>query len=187
MDAGRRRDVGQRLRPAQGRPRRRRRRPRHAPRHGRRGTRRDGQDSGGARAPTLVALPSQPARCRQPGPDCAAWSVARAPDHRPGEPRTVLVSGGKMTKALQLARSFHRAGHRVVLVESRKYRFTGHRFSRAVDRLPHRARTRRPRLRRRAAGHRAARGRRRLRAGLQPEGELVRRRRQGRRSRRTAR
>ena len=37
-----------------------------------------------------------------------------------------------MTKALQLARSFHRAGHRVVLVESRKYRFTGHRFSRAV-------------------------------------------------------
>ena len=38
-----------------------------------------------------------------------------------------------MTKALQLARSFHAAGHRVVLVESAKYRFTGHRFSRAVD------------------------------------------------------
>ena len=37
-----------------------------------------------------------------------------------------------MTKALQLARSFHSAGHRVVLVESAKYRFTGHRFSRAV-------------------------------------------------------
>ena len=34
--AGRRRHVGQRLRPAQRRPRRRRRRPRHAPRHGRR-------------------------------------------------------------------------------------------------------------------------------------------------------
>ena len=66
----------------------------------------------------------------------------------------MLVSGGKMTKALQLARSFHRAGHRVMLVESRKYRFTGHRFSRAVDRVLHRARTRRPRLRRRAAGHR---------------------------------
>lgn len=48
-------------------------------------------------------------------------------------PRTVLISGGKMTKALQLARSFHSAGHRVVLVESTKYRFTGHRFSRAVD------------------------------------------------------
>ena len=53
----------------------------------------------------------------------------------PARPRTVLVSGGKMTKALQLARSFHRAGHRVVLVESAKYRFTGHRSSRAVDRF----------------------------------------------------
>ena len=47
--------------------------------------------------------------------------------------RTILISGGKMTKALQLARSFHSAGHRVILVESAKYRFTGHRFSRAVD------------------------------------------------------
>ena len=50
-------------------------------------------------------------------------------------PKTVMVSGGKMTKALQLARSFHAAGHRVILIESRKYRFTGHRFSRAVDRF----------------------------------------------------
>ena len=48
-------------------------------------------------------------------------------------PRTVMISGGKMTKALELARSFHAAGHRVVLVESAKYRCTGHRFSRAVD------------------------------------------------------
>jgi predicted ATP-grasp superfamily ATP-dependent carboligase len=47
--------------------------------------------------------------------------------------RTILVNGGKMTKALQLARSFHAAGHRVVLVESAKYRLTGHRFSRSVD------------------------------------------------------
>jgi hypothetical protein len=45
----------------------------------------------------------------------------------------VLITGGKMTKALQLARSFHCAGHRVILAESTKYRFTGHRFSRAVD------------------------------------------------------
>ena len=51
------------------------------------------------------------------------------------QPRTIMVSGGKMTKALQLARSFHRAGHRVILVESRKYRLTGHRFSAAVDRF----------------------------------------------------
>lgn len=48
-------------------------------------------------------------------------------------PRTVLLSGGKMTKALQLARSFHAAGHRVVLVEAPKYRWSGHRFSTAVD------------------------------------------------------
>ena len=51
------------------------------------------------------------------------------------EPKTILVSGGKMTKALQLARSFHAAGHRVVLAEQGKYRLTGHRFSRAVDRF----------------------------------------------------
>jgi hypothetical protein len=38
-----------------------------------------------------------------------------------------------MTKALALCRAFHDAGHRVVLVESAKYRWTGHRFSRAVD------------------------------------------------------
>ncbi|TRW88055.1 ATP-grasp enzyme [Mycolicibacterium sp. 018/SC-01/001] len=47
-------------------------------------------------------------------------------------PKTVLVSGGKMTKALHLARAFHLAGHRVILAESDKYRFTGHQFSRAV-------------------------------------------------------
>lgn len=47
--------------------------------------------------------------------------------------RTVLVTGGKMTKSLALARAFHAAGHRVVLVESAKYRLTGHRFSRSVD------------------------------------------------------
>jgi predicted ATP-grasp superfamily ATP-dependent carboligase len=50
-------------------------------------------------------------------------------------PRTVLLTGGKMTKSLQLARSFHLAGHRVVLAESARYRWSGHRFSRAVDRF----------------------------------------------------
>lgn len=49
--------------------------------------------------------------------------------------RTVLISGGKMTKALALARQFHGAGHRVVLIEQEKYRLTAHRFSRAVDRF----------------------------------------------------
>lgn len=50
-----------------------------------------------------------------------------------GPRRTVLLSGGKMTKALVLARAFSRAGHRVVLVETARYRLTAHRFSRAVD------------------------------------------------------
>ncbi len=50
-------------------------------------------------------------------------------------PKSVLISGGKMTKALQLARSFHAAGHRVVLCETSKYAVTGHRFSNAVDKF----------------------------------------------------
>lgn len=55
-------------------------------------------------------------------------------------PKTILLCGGKMTKALQLARSFHRAGHRVVLVESERYWLAAHRYSAAVDRfytVPH--------------------------------------------------
>ncbi|OLM09148.1 ATP-grasp ligase forming mycosporine-glycine, MysC [Pseudonocardia sp. Ae707_Ps1] len=47
--------------------------------------------------------------------------------------QTIMLSGGKMTKALTLARAFHDAGHRVVLVEQARYRLSGHRFSRAVD------------------------------------------------------
>lgn len=65
-----------------------------------------------------------------------ALLVGRQPsrDWLPAEARrTILLNGGKMTKALQLARSFHLAGHRVILAESAKYRWTGHRFSRAVD------------------------------------------------------
>jgi predicted ATP-grasp superfamily ATP-dependent carboligase len=73
---------------------------------------------------TAAAL-LRPARRRTAGP---VEGPAEAP-------RTILISGGKMTKALQLARSFHSAGHRVVLVESPTYRWTGHRFSRAVDRF----------------------------------------------------
>lgn len=63
----------------------------------------------------------------------ASLRRSRTPSPPPGGRKTVLISGGKMTKALQLARSFHSAGHRVVLVESAKYRLNGHRFSRAVD------------------------------------------------------
>jgi predicted ATP-grasp superfamily ATP-dependent carboligase len=60
-------------------------------------------------------------------------ALIRLPRATAPNPKTILVSGGKMTKALQLARSFHGAGHRVILIESRKYWLTGHRFSRAVD------------------------------------------------------
>lgn len=52
-----------------------------------------------------------------------------------GAARTVLLTGGKMTKALQLARMFDAVGCRVVLAETRKYRFCGARFSRSVDRF----------------------------------------------------
>jgi len=36
---------------------------------------------------------------------------------------------------VQIARSFHAAGHRVILVENHKYWLTGHRFSNAVERF----------------------------------------------------
>jgi predicted ATP-grasp superfamily ATP-dependent carboligase len=49
--------------------------------------------------------------------------------------KNILISGGKMTKALQLARSFHAAGHRVVLIETQKYWLSGHQFSNAVSRF----------------------------------------------------
>ncbi|HHP7232299.1 MAG TPA: ATP-grasp domain-containing protein [Xenococcaceae cyanobacterium] len=48
------------------------------------------------------------------------------------ERKRILITGGKMTKALQLARSFYQAGHEVYLVETHKYWLTGHRFSRGV-------------------------------------------------------
>ncbi len=50
-------------------------------------------------------------------------------------PKNILITGGKMTKALQLARSFHQAGHQVFLVETHKYWLSGHRFSHAVRRF----------------------------------------------------
>jgi hypothetical protein len=61
--------------------------------------------------------------------------VIKPPKTIVAEPKTILISGGKMTKALQLARSFDRAGHRVILVEADKYWLTGHRFSWSVDRF----------------------------------------------------
>ncbi len=83
---------------------------------------------------TLVALlGGGPRRGQRPG--ASGRPDARGSAPVASAPRTILISGGKMTKALHLARAFHRAGHRVILVEAEKYRLTGHRFSRAVDRF----------------------------------------------------
>ena len=46
--------------------------------------------------------------------------------------KRILITGAKMTKALQLARSFHLDGHEVYLIETHKYWLSGHRFSKAV-------------------------------------------------------
>jgi hypothetical protein len=51
---------------------------------------------------------------------------------RVGEGKTVLVTGGKMTKSLHFVRWFAKAGYRVVLVETPKYWHVGARFSRGV-------------------------------------------------------
>ncbi|MGL5080042.1 MAG: ATP-grasp domain-containing protein [Microcoleaceae cyanobacterium] len=69
-----------------------------------------------------------------------AWvihSIQRLFQHKPANPnpKRILITGGKMTKSLQLARSFHAAGHIVFLVETHKYWLTGHRFSNAVKKF----------------------------------------------------
>ena len=50
-------------------------------------------------------------------------------------PKRILITGGKMTKSLQLARSFYQAGHTVFLVETHKYWLSGHRTSQAVSKF----------------------------------------------------
>ncbi len=49
--------------------------------------------------------------------------------------RTILLTGGKMTKCLQLARMFHALGDRVIIAETELYKYSGSRFSNAVDRF----------------------------------------------------
>lgn len=61
--------------------------------------------------------------------------ISRVSLRNPISQKTILISGGKMTKALLLARRFHAAGHRVILIESHKYWLTGHRFSNAVNKF----------------------------------------------------
>ncbi|CCG84740.1 protein of unknown function, partial [Taphrina deformans PYCC 5710] len=48
---------------------------------------------------------------------------------------TILVSGGRTTKSLVHARQFHRAGHRVILVEEKSHWFCATRYSNCVDRF----------------------------------------------------
>ena len=47
--------------------------------------------------------------------------------------RTILLTGGKMTKCLQLARLFHANGDKVIVAETPLYKYCGTRFSNAVD------------------------------------------------------
>lgn len=65
------------------------------------------------------------------------WGVFRGSRQQMAltESKNVLLTGGKMTKALQLARSFHGAGHKVFLVETEKYWLSGHQFSNAIERF----------------------------------------------------
>jgi len=66
------------------------------------------------------------------------WSYINKPFRKrisPKNPKNVLITGGKPTKALQLARSFHAAGHTVFMAEKEKYWFSGNRFSHAVKRF----------------------------------------------------
>ena len=50
-------------------------------------------------------------------------------------PKNILLTGGKMTKALLLARSFHATGHKVFLVETKNYWMAGNQFSNSVERF----------------------------------------------------
>lgn len=50
-------------------------------------------------------------------------------------PKTIMISGGKMTKALQLARSFYRSGHRIIYLETHEYWLAGNRFSNTIERF----------------------------------------------------
>ena len=64
--------------------------------------------------------------------DSKASTGSRSNDNLNTSQKRILITGAKMTKALQLARSFHRDGHEVYLVETHKYWLSGHRYSQAV-------------------------------------------------------
>ena len=58
-----------------------------------------------------------------------------AQPERHANSKRILISGGMMTKALQLSRAFHQAGHRVILVDDSINWLTGHRWSKSVERF----------------------------------------------------
>ena len=64
------------------------------------------------------------------------WNFFSRPFHKQvvltENPRTILIAGGRMTKSLLLARLFHAAGHRAILVDTDKFWLTGNLFSNAV-------------------------------------------------------
>jgi predicted ATP-grasp superfamily ATP-dependent carboligase len=63
------------------------------------------------------------------------WRESRNNGWDPGQSKTILISGAKMTKALHLAKAFHSAGHKVIFCETHKYRIAGHRFSKACHKF----------------------------------------------------
>ncbi|MBD2059778.1 ATP-grasp enzyme [Oculatella sp. FACHB-28] len=64
------------------------------------------------------------------------WNWIRQPFRQPAtpiqHPKNILIAGARMTKTLQLARSFHAAGHRVILIDTEKFWLNGNRFSNTV-------------------------------------------------------
>jgi len=49
--------------------------------------------------------------------------------------KRILISGGSMTAALQLSRSFYHAGHQIILIDESNNWLTGHRWSNSVERF----------------------------------------------------
>jgi predicted ATP-grasp superfamily ATP-dependent carboligase len=64
------------------------------------------------------------------------WNWVRQPSRQAAIPteqsKNILIAGARMTKTLQLARSFHAAGHRVILIDTEKFWLNGNQFSNTV-------------------------------------------------------
>lgn len=62
------------------------------------------------------------------------WSWFNPPAQRAivASPKNILIAGARMTKTLHLARSFHDAGHRVILIDTERFWLNGNQFSNAV-------------------------------------------------------